>query len=49
MEKFAIFVLRKFAEAAARTPKVFIELLFWKSAKDAVEIQHGYDLYTDAK
>ncbi|KAG7308218.1 hypothetical protein JYU34_006890, partial [Plutella xylostella] len=49
LEKFAIFVLRKFAEAAARTPKVFIELLFWKSAKDAVEIQHGYDLYTDAK
>ncbi|XP_031767070.2 protein timeless homolog isoform X2 [Galleria mellonella] len=49
MEKFAIFILRKFTEVAAKNNKVFIELLFWKNSKDANEVQHGYDLYIDQK
>ncbi|CAH0725288.1 unnamed protein product, partial [Brenthis ino] len=49
LEKFAIFVLRKFAEMASKSSKVFIELLFWKNSKDSVEIEHGYDLYNDPR
>ncbi|CAB3239308.1 unnamed protein product [Arctia plantaginis] len=47
LEKFAIFILRKFTEVAAKNPKVFIELLFWTNMKDAADIEYGYDLYTD--
>ncbi|XP_059046079.1 protein timeless homolog [Achroia grisella] len=49
IEKFAIFILRKFTEVAAKNNKVFIEILFWKNGKDAAEIQHGYNLYIDQK
>ncbi|XP_045446823.1 protein timeless homolog [Melitaea cinxia] len=49
LEKFAIFVLRKFTEIASNSGKVFIELLFWKNSKDAVEIELGYDLYNDQR
>ncbi|XP_046963189.1 protein timeless homolog [Vanessa cardui] len=49
LEKFAIFILRKFAEIASKSNKVFIELLFWKNSKDSVEIEHGYDLYHDQR
>ncbi|XP_047528915.1 protein timeless homolog [Vanessa atalanta] len=49
LEKFAIFILRKFTEIASKSNKVFIELLFWKNSKDSVEIEHGYDLYHDQR
>ncbi|XP_013190355.1 protein timeless homolog isoform X2 [Amyelois transitella] len=49
LEKFAIFILRKFTEVASKNTKVFIELLFWKNSKDSAEIEHGYTLYTDQK
>ncbi|XP_053603776.1 protein timeless homolog [Plodia interpunctella] len=49
LEKFAIFILRKFTEVASKSEKVFIELLFWKNPKDCAEIEHGYTLYTDQK
>ncbi|XP_063824228.1 protein timeless homolog isoform X1 [Ostrinia nubilalis] len=49
LEKFAIYILRKFTETASKNPKVFIELLFWKTAKDSAEIEFGYDLYTSQK
>ncbi|OWR52896.1 timeout [Danaus plexippus plexippus] len=49
LEKFAIFILRKFADIASKSGKVFIELLFWKNSKDAVEIEHGYNLYNDPR
>nr|XP_021188135.2 protein timeless homolog isoform X2 [Helicoverpa armigera] len=47
LEKFAIFILRKFTEVASKNPKVFIELLFWKNSKDSLDIEYGYDLYSD--
>ncbi|XP_022825293.1 protein timeless homolog [Spodoptera litura] len=47
LEKFAIYILRKFTEVASKNPKVFIELLFWKNSKDSLDIEYGYDLYTD--
>ncbi|KAJ2951910.1 hypothetical protein O0L34_g4163 [Tuta absoluta] len=49
LERFAVFILRKFTEIASKERKVFIELLFWKSSKEAVEIELGYDLYADHK
>ncbi|XP_039749472.1 protein timeless homolog [Pararge aegeria] len=49
LEKFAVFILRKFTEIASRSGKVFIELLFWKNSKDAVEIEHGYDVNSDPR
>ncbi|XP_026737157.1 protein timeless homolog [Trichoplusia ni] len=49
LEKFAIFILRKFTEIASKNTKVFIELLFWKNAKDSLDIEYGYDLYTDQR
>ncbi|XP_045534789.1 protein timeless homolog isoform X2 [Papilio machaon] len=49
LEKFGLFVFRKFSEVALKNTKVFIELLFWKSSKDAIDIEHGYDLYSDQK
>ncbi len=33
LAKFAQFILRKFMHAAAKNKKIFMELLFWKSAK----------------
>ncbi|KAJ0178758.1 hypothetical protein K1T71_005533 [Dendrolimus kikuchii] len=47
LEKFAIFILRKFTEVASKNPKTFIELLFWTNSKDALDIEYGYDLYND--
>ncbi|KAI9554386.1 putative TIMEOUT/TIM-2 protein [Daphnia sinensis] len=40
--KFAIYIMRKFAETAEVNPKIFVELLFWKTASEAVEIEVGY-------
>ncbi|XP_038223054.1 protein timeless homolog [Zerene cesonia] len=49
LEKFAIYVLRKFSEVAGKSPKAFIELLFWTSSKDAIDVECGYDLYNDPR
>ncbi|EFX80319.1 putative TIMEOUT/TIM-2 protein, partial [Daphnia pulex] len=40
--KFAIYIMRKFAETAQVNPKIFVELLFWKTAREAAEIEVGY-------
>ena len=45
--KFAVYILRKFEQTSVTNPKVFIELLFWKTAKDAVEIEVGYGNYNE--
>ena len=39
---FGTHFLKRFFEDAMREPKVFVEMLFWMSAKNAVEIQQGY-------
>ncbi|CAH0763660.1 unnamed protein product [Diatraea saccharalis] len=49
IEKFAIFIFRKFTEVASRNPKVYIELLFWKDSKDAIDIEQGYDISTNQR
>nr|CAD7595529.1 unnamed protein product [Timema genevievae] len=46
LSKLAVFIVRKFTEVAATNKKVFMELLFWKSNKDAYDIEQGYGSYT---
>ncbi|XP_058798651.1 protein timeless homolog isoform X2 [Phymastichus coffea] len=41
---FGRHVFRSFAEVASRNPKAYMELLFWKSTKQAVEMTDGYDV-----
>lgn len=43
--KFATYIMRQFFAVAAINPKVYIEVLFWKSSKDAFDISHGYGSY----
>uniref|UniRef100_A0A8D8QKJ8 Protein timeless homolog n=1 Tax=Cacopsylla melanoneura TaxID=428564 RepID=A0A8D8QKJ8_9HEMI len=40
---FAKFIVRKFLSTAAANRHVFMELLFWKTTKDAYEIEEGYN------
>ncbi|CAK1545835.1 unnamed protein product [Leptosia nina] len=49
LEKFAIYIIRKFTEIASKSPKAFIELLFWTNSKDAIDVECGYDLYNDPR
>ena len=42
VQNLAKYVVRKFFEVAAKNDKVFVELFFLKSVKDAVEITEGY-------
>ncbi|KAL4229316.1 hypothetical protein ACF0H5_012358 [Mactra antiquata] len=43
--KFATYIVRKFVEVATNNKKIFMELLFWKSNKDAIEVVEGYGSY----
>ncbi|XP_067015492.2 protein timeless homolog [Anabrus simplex] len=45
LQRFAIFIIRKFTEVAQVNPKVYMELLFWKTSKDAYDIENGYGSY----
>ena len=41
--KFGIHVMRKFAEIANKNKKAYMEIMFWKSSKEAMQITEGYD------
>ncbi|XP_033732500.1 protein timeless homolog isoform X2 [Pecten maximus] len=43
--KFSTFTVRNFVETAEKNPKAFMELLFWKSSKEASELVDGYGTY----
>jgi len=45
LREFARRVVRKFFETLQSNDKVVMELFFWKSGKDAVEITEGYGSY----
>lgn len=45
MVKIATHILCRFFKIAQTNPKVYIEVLFWKTCKDAVDIEHGYGSY----
>ena len=46
MNKFAAFVLNRFFDLCKTNRKVFMELCFWKTSKDAHQIVEGYDKET---
>lgn len=46
MFKFAVHVVRRFTEVAEKNRKVFMEMLFWKGNKEALQITEGYSYET---
>ncbi|XP_038077743.1 protein timeless homolog isoform X2 [Patiria miniata] len=47
--KFSKFIVGKFFEMAASNPKMYMELLFWKDARDLFEISEGYGAVMEKK
>lgn len=43
LRRLGVFVIRKFMEIVPKNPKIFAELLFYKSIKEANELESGYD------
>lgn len=43
IRRLGIYILRHFAEVAPNNPKIFAELFFYKSVKEANDIENGYD------
>ncbi|ESP02891.1 hypothetical protein LOTGIDRAFT_230389 [Lottia gigantea] len=42
MVKFGTYLISHFVKAAEGNPKIFMEILFWKSSPEAMDIIHGY-------
>ncbi|EFN71111.1 Protein timeless-like protein, partial [Camponotus floridanus] len=49
LQKFAVFIIRRFIEVAEKNRKSYMELLFWKTTRDATEIVDGYNAETSSK
>ncbi|XP_014475495.1 PREDICTED: protein timeless homolog [Dinoponera quadriceps] len=49
LQKFAVFIIRRFVEVAQKNRKSYMELLFWKTSRDATEIVDGYSAETSNK
>ncbi|KOX75006.1 Protein timeless like protein [Melipona quadrifasciata] len=49
LQKFAVFIIRRFVEVAQKNRKAYMELLFWKTTRDATEVVEGYNAETDNK
>ncbi|XP_011305481.1 protein timeless homolog [Fopius arisanus] len=49
LQKFAIFIIRRFAETAEKNRKSYMELLFWKNTREATEMLDGYDVEVENK
>ncbi|XP_065170446.1 protein timeless homolog isoform X2 [Atheta coriaria] len=45
--KFATYVIRQFFHVAQTNANVYMEALFWKSAREAIDIEDGYSSYND--
>lgn len=43
LQKFAIFIIHRFIEVAQKNRKSYMELLFWKTTRDATEVVDGYN------
>jgi timeless len=42
-----VFIVRQFTEVARTNNKVYMELLFWKTPRDAYDIEQGYGSYQE--
>lgn len=47
LQKLAQFVVQKFFEVASKNKLIYVELLFWKTSRDAYEIEEGYGSYNE--
>ncbi|XP_052126386.1 protein timeless homolog [Frankliniella occidentalis] len=47
LQKLAQYVVKKFVELATQNPLIYVELLFWKTSRDAYEIEEGYGSYKE--
>lgn len=43
IRRLGIFIVRRFVSMAPKNPKIFAELLFFKSHRECYEIEHGYE------
>lgn len=43
IRRLGIFIVRRFVSMAPKNPKMFAELLFFKSHRECYEIEHGYE------
>ncbi|XP_065348706.1 protein timeless homolog [Cloeon dipterum] len=46
---FAKYILQQFAKVSHTNPHIFLELLFWKTSRDAHDIVDGYGSYESSK
>ena len=49
LERFAKYLLTRFFDTSKTNKKVFMELLFWKTTREASEILDGYSTQTTSK
>ena len=49
MTQFFQHLWPRFVKLCEKNPKMFVEILFWKTSKDAVEIMEGYGTYQSSK
>ncbi|RWS26237.1 Timeless-like protein [Leptotrombidium deliense] len=47
--KFAKYIIQRFFEVAKKNKTVFSEFLFWKTSKEAYEVEEGYGTYGTIK
>lgn len=40
---FARYIIQQFVTSAEKNPKIYMEILFWKSSKTCYELVEGYD------
>lgn len=47
IRRLGVYVIRQFVEMAPKNPKIFAELFFYKTVREANDIENGYDEHFD--
>jgi timeless len=43
LRRFAVYIVRQFVTLAPKNPKIYAELLFYKSLRETYMIENGYE------
>lgn len=43
LQRLAVFIVKQFVQMAPNNPKIFAELLFFKSIREAEMVSNGYE------
>lgn len=43
LRRLGVYVIRQFVEIAPKNPKIYAELLFYKTLREANDLENGYD------